>query len=367
MQRVAHDSATNDSDESASEVSTETNSVQVDEALPCDHFDLIIGSGDGGWAAAMLGRLGMSVPQTIQAYRRIHSALHHSSICRNAKERTSMFEFLLKDLVKTHSASSNGEEQFRTRETRSKARCKTILLTMTPQNMSTPILIRSYRSRKHSFEDCSVVAAIRATTALPILLEPCKIGGQVYIGACQSGYCNPIEVALLEAEAVFPDAKLFCVLSLGSGHPGHISLPKSDITSVTAAALQLAKDAEQKAQQVQPRLNAEEKIYFRFNVEQGLQQYMKADEEGYSDAYVHTRAYCRHPEVDASIDAVVQRLLAIAADEPSPVVPSNLISTIPEPPQVIHLNVSSREPIQTYINELYNLNFGLPLWDPQRC
>ncbi|KAH8834314.1 acyl transferase/acyl hydrolase/lysophospholipase [Flagelloscypha sp. PMI_526] len=372
MQRVGHDQFPEGSDCSASETSSETSSLGGDEALPCNYFDLIVGSGDGGWVAAMLGRLGMSVSQTIRAYKRMHSELHHSEKNLTAKERTVRFETMLKELAQTRSTNSNSDEKFRIRGSKSMKLCRTFVLTMPPLHLASPILLRTYRARKHRCEDCSIVQAIRAATAVPALFETCRIGEQEYIAASQTGYCNPIETARAEAETVFPDAKHFCIVSLGSGHPGHISLSATDNASVTTIALRLAKDAERKAEEFESQLNAEETIYFRFNVEQGLQEYERADQEGYSEAVIHTRAYCRRREVDIRLEAVVQHLLSsqvtpqVKTDDLGGSITRNALSVIPEPPRVIHLNVSSKKPAQIYINELYNLGLGLPLWDPQR-
>ncbi|KAH8834309.1 hypothetical protein DL96DRAFT_1580159 [Flagelloscypha sp. PMI_526] len=316
MHRIAYDTAGIESDGSASEGSTETNSIQPTEALPCNYFDFIIGSGDGGWVATMLGRLGMSVSQTIEAYQRIHSELHHSNQSLSTKERTSRFKDMLKELVKSHSVSSNTEESFRI--TSKDMRCRTILLAMTSQSIGSPTLIRSYNSREFPFENCTTVAAILAATAVPGLFEPWKIGYQKFIAANQWGHCNPLSATLSEVKTVFPNDSLFCILSLGSGHPGHNSLPEAETPAITATALRLAKDAEAGAQQAQSQLNTKEKILFRFNVEQGLQEYVKADKEGYDDAFCHTQAYCQHPEVTAAIDAAVKRLLQSTADEPCP-------------------------------------------------
>ncbi|KAH8923772.1 hypothetical protein BT69DRAFT_1195452, partial [Atractiella rhizophila] len=42
-----------------------------EEVRPCDVFDLICGTSTGGWIALTLGRLGMTVRQSINAYEQI--------------------------------------------------------------------------------------------------------------------------------------------------------------------------------------------------------------------------------------------------------------------------------------------------------
>ncbi|KAH8913624.1 hypothetical protein BT69DRAFT_1191515, partial [Atractiella rhizophila] len=53
------------------EVGNLLNVPDGEETRPCDVFDLICGTSTGGWIALTLGRLGMTVRQSISAYEQI--------------------------------------------------------------------------------------------------------------------------------------------------------------------------------------------------------------------------------------------------------------------------------------------------------
>ncbi|KAH8806727.1 acyl transferase/acyl hydrolase/lysophospholipase [Flagelloscypha sp. PMI_526] len=359
LQEIMHRVSWSESEEE-DDKSTSSSNGSISLARPCDYFDLIVGSGDGAWIAAMLGRLGLSVSQAIDEYQRIHPSIHHSQPPLSIEEKGIQLELKLKDLVQAHSEDPKALLQ----ASRSKLKCQVALLAMTPSNMAFPCVFRSYRAREHPLKNCAIWEAICAATAVTGVLPPYKIGGKTYIAASEARHCNPIETALQEAKVAFPHAEPSCVISLGAGHPGHVSLQGSDVTSVAAATLELVRDAEQASHNVQPRLNLQEQpqVYFRFNVEQGMQHYTQSSGPGYGDAHAHTTSYCKRQKVNLEINQVVDLLRDYQECLPSSV-PS---TALPEAKSIIHLHHSSEEPIQTYIDELYNLKRGLPLWDPQR-
>ncbi|KAH8799210.1 hypothetical protein DL96DRAFT_1824361 [Flagelloscypha sp. PMI_526] len=281
-------------------------SASDDEALPCNYFDIIVGSGDGGWIAVMLGRLRLSVSQTIEAYQKIHSAIHHSKSPLSTKQKSIQFESMLKDFVKKRCKDAN--ELLLDPE--AKPKCRVVLLAMTPKNMQFPIIFRSYKSRRHPQKGCKIWEAIRVSAAVPGVHLPYAIEGQTYIAASEAGHCNPIETAIKEVKEIFPNDKLFCVISLGSGHPGHITLQGSDLMSIAETTLQLVRDAERVSDNVRSRLNIKEqpRVYFRFNVDQGLQHYVVSSKDGYADAWSHSMAYFQQQQVDMGIDEAVDCL-----------------------------------------------------------
>ncbi|KAH8834124.1 hypothetical protein DL96DRAFT_1550962 [Flagelloscypha sp. PMI_526] len=325
-----------------------------DEALPCEYFDLIVGSGDGGWIAIMLGRLGLTVSRTMELYLDIHSSLHHSETITCPNERAEHLKSRIKSLVATLSITNDPNEPLRGPKTNHS--CRTVVLAMTAVHMAAPTLFRSYRARKFRFEECSIWEAICAATAVPGVFPSVKIGDQIYLAASHSGYCNPIETALQEAAAEFGQETPFCVINIGSGRPAHIAIPESDIATFSAAAISLANDAEEKAQQAQQHLNVQDQTYFRFNVEQGLQHYQKMQGAGYGEARSHTRMYCQRVDVDRTFEAAIRCLL----DEHfGDTFADNIPSTSEERP-ALTLHLTSKDLIQAYINELYKLNYGLP-------
>ncbi|KAH8814560.1 hypothetical protein DL96DRAFT_416585 [Flagelloscypha sp. PMI_526] len=340
--------------------------LEESETLPCKYFDLIVGSGDGGWAALLLGRLGMSASRAMAVYRQIHTAVHHTEPDLSAESKALKLEKLLQDLIcsETKCKDLNSERLETTSDAQSC--CRTAVLTKTAAHMASPILFRTYRVRDNPAVNCPIWQAIRACTAAPDVLPEVNIDGQQFTSAAHLGHSNPIELALSEVKTEFPDSEVDCIVSLGSGHPGHHSYQSSELSAYEKAAVHIAQDSELRAQAVTKQLNetGQAHIYFRLNVEQGLQSYMQAECPGYDDARTHTEQYLRRTEVGEAINKIVARLrgqCSTGASNMAPVIPlENIVHQ-----ETVHFQLSNAHPVQTYMDVLYELNMGLPLWDPQ--
>ncbi|KAJ6483640.1 acyl transferase/acyl hydrolase/lysophospholipase [Mycena vulgaris] len=131
---------------------------------PWQYFELIGGSGTGGIIALMLGRLRMSIPDVISAYKE----LRPQSKCGSAEQfRASKFEEALKKIF----------EQEKMRDT-SLDPCKTFVCAMNQINMNAgqPQLFRSYDTSEEPVIECMIWEAARATSATPGLFKPMEIG-----------------------------------------------------------------------------------------------------------------------------------------------------------------------------------------------
>lgn len=134
-------------------------------------------------------------------------------------------------------------------------------------------IIRSYPSRYEESSDCTIWQAAVATMALPPFFGPITIGSvqRVYAdGSLLSS--NPIWSAVDEARREFPDGSLACLVSLGTGQLHTRSLEAS-MTDAYQVCAKIGADAEATARLFlkQNAGLAQEHRYYRFNVEQGLQ------------------------------------------------------------------------------------------------
>ncbi|KAH8813487.1 hypothetical protein DL96DRAFT_1505388, partial [Flagelloscypha sp. PMI_526] len=279
--------------------------IGVQDVLPWKLFDMIVGSGDGGWVALMLGRLKMSIARTIEEYQSIHAQIHHTTFATSAEERGLLYDNLLKSFVERASTNENSDEPLLS--PLSEAQCLTVVPAMASQNMASPVLFRTYSARNfHFIQNCTVRSAMRAATnVLPVFPEHI-IDGQSYVAASRFGHCNPISTTLSEARMMFPDADISTIVSIGSGHPGPIAYSES---VPGATMIKLANDAEQWSSQAHKYFQAQGgDVYFRFNVDQGFQDYCLESGERYSAALAHTRAYCARTEVNERLNAAVSSL-----------------------------------------------------------
>ncbi|KAJ7354058.1 FabD/lysophospholipase-like protein [Mycena albidolilacea] len=204
---------------------------------PCDYFDLIGGTSTGGLIALMMGCLRMSVKDAVKAYgqlaKEVFSDVKSPGSARRFK--ASKLEKAIKGIVRASSASQDPEEKLE--DIRDNA-CKMFVCAMNAANMSLSILLRTYNTPNHpamdSFAD----------------------GGM--------GYNNPTAALLLEAKVLFPDRQIACIISLSTGQPHTINVPKSSLLHRF-----IPLDIEH--QSLAHRFDGVAKIYFHFNVEPGMQ------------------------------------------------------------------------------------------------
>ncbi|KAJ7840799.1 acyl transferase/acyl hydrolase/lysophospholipase [Mycena olivaceomarginata] len=263
---------------------------------PCDYFDLIGGTGTGGLIALMLGRLRMSVEDAIKAYGELSKEVfsHVKPPGSAGRFKASKLEKVIKRIAREKSASQDPEEGLE--DTRDKA-CRTFVCATTAANISLPVLLRTYNTPDHPAMDCTIWQAGRATSAAPTFFKQIKIGRPGMEEAFLDGgmgHNNPTAALLLEAKILFPDKQIACIISLGTGQPHTIN-----------AIQKMATDCEKEHQSLAHHFDGVEKLYFRFNVEQGMQDIQLDQWEKLGDVVANTRQYIQsHPVVNQLADAV---------------------------------------------------------------
>lgn len=189
-------------------------------------------------------------------------------------------------------------------------------------------LFRSYALPGIPEHDCTIGEAARATCAAPTYFSSIEIGlpGQqerFFDGGV--GCNNPISQLHLEAARLFDDSdEVACIVSLGTGfrHPIVLNRPtlleKGTIpVNLIKAFKKMALDPEKEAEYMDRKYSGMEKVYFRLNVAQGLQDTKLADFEKLGSVRSATVAYLRSAAVSATIDAIAARLCE-SKDAPTP-------------------------------------------------
>ena len=182
--------------------------------------------------------------------------------------------------------------------------------------MASPVLFRSWTpSTSYPTYNCTVVEACRATTADTPIFAAIEVGEpwlkETFVGG--SLRCNnPVQSVLHEAESTFPDQTISCVVSIGAGIQ-HVIGMKQPNDSTTAPLFDLlrkiATDCESTAQSVSKQLSAKSGMYFRLNVDQGLQEVGLTQWEEASAVQAHSFQYLRRHEVDEKVGQLVQTLI----------------------------------------------------------
>jgi hypothetical protein len=141
-------------------------------------------------------------------------------------------------------------------------------------------------------------------------LGPVKIGDNLVEQICISGdlgWSNPTHEVVREFEAKWPRQKLACLASIGAGHEGPVQIDADDVAGTLNSAIErVATDRERIAQDIAYRFHGRN-MYFRFNVERGLDKDKKQINLG--DIETHTRNYLCSPVVTESVDKLVHALL----------------------------------------------------------
>ncbi|KAJ7803119.1 hypothetical protein B0H14DRAFT_3778711 [Mycena olivaceomarginata] len=268
---------------------------------PCDYFDLIRGTSTGGLIALMLGRLRMSVEDAIKAYGELSKDVFSDvkPPWSDGRFKASKLEKVMKQIVRAKSASQNPEE-------------------------------RLEDSRNNA---CKMFAG-RATSAAPTFFKQVKIGcpgmEEAFLNGGM-GHNNPTTALLLEAKVLFPDKQIACIVSLGTGQPHTINVPKPFLLNrlipldVIKAIQKIATDCEKEHQSLSHCFDGVDKLYFRFNVEQGMQDIQLNQWEKLGDVVANTRQYMQsQPVVNQLADAVkslsekIGRVSATAAVSSAP-------------------------------------------------
>lgn len=155
--------------------------------------------------------------------------------------------------------------------------------------------------------DPTVWEAARATSALPDLFKPVTIGtlGTSFVAAIRTS--NPIDIVLEEARGHFGfDREIACAISVGSGKRDVISLKQGDDLKETLA--RIVADCETAAVAADRKLHGQS-IYYRFNVEQGLQSRAHHDWERLDEIATHTTVYLNERAVSDAMDAAVRAII----------------------------------------------------------
>jgi hypothetical protein len=180
----------------------------------------------------------------------------------------------------------------------------------------TPVLFRTYPVPKNETFNCTIWEAARATSAAPTIFKNIEIGGpgtrQKYIDGAV-GFNNPTEHVLLEAESVFPGRPVACLISIGTGYkvnsiPKHVWWQRFVPVGVIRAMVTIATDCESTSQTITRRFKDTPGVYFRFNVEQGLQDIALEHWDQLAKVTAHTLQYLKYKEVDEKIGAAVDAI-----------------------------------------------------------
>ncbi|CAE6507713.1 unnamed protein product [Rhizoctonia solani] len=304
---------------------------------PSAWFDVVAGTGTGGFSACMLGKLGMSVEEAIKSHRRLMEAVCSSkndTLAHGAgphKHKGAMLQKTLQSIIQD---ATGDRDKKMTDDIPGLNTCNTIIFAMLKHHMNAgiPTMFRSYRGRPNPAPDCAMWESIYATMAHPRLFESIDITENSvkhsFIGGVL-GCSNPLAHVLTEVRDLYRGRHVSCILSIGAGRANIINIPNSGCPRSLGQALQnMVTDSERVAEEMERRFQDTTGVYFRFNVDQGVQDITADDWKKEANVAAHTRAYTRGSSVNRAmgeaVKAIHSRNIALAVEWIDGRIPNNL-------------------------------------------
>ncbi|PVF94750.1 hypothetical protein CPB86DRAFT_765176 [Serendipita vermifera] len=270
--------------------------------LPCEYFDLIGGSDTGGLLAILFTKLHMSVDEATEAFwqicEKVYDGDNMTAVERSAKLRECIEDLLAsKQLPTDLKLSQNGSVG---------DTCACFVVATRKSNVSSKIKFRTYPVRNERNVDITVVDAVLATCASQPSFLPVPVGQrlrqQEYIGA-EMGANNPCKEVIAETYGLFGGKRhVASLLSLGSAHPGPISLSHgSDYLH------QLMTSCEEIAQDIDMQMG-HLGIYHRFSVNQAIQRDEPKDYTEMGHILSLTEVYLEDAETSRKVDNCIESM-----------------------------------------------------------
>ncbi|KAG8699441.1 hypothetical protein FRC09_006624, partial [Ceratobasidium sp. 395] len=284
---------------------------------------MIAGTGTGALIACMLILLELDIDQAISAYSRLVDSVFSDkkmiSTSGSGAFKSSKLEEELKKMIR----EAMGDENALMMKTQhDEDDCKVMVFAMSKHNMnaSSPRIFRSYQGPNNQMPNCPIWQVLRATMAHPELFKSFEVGKESILPESLVGgdvaCSNPTPHVLAEFSALYPESNVASIVCIGTGRARTIQIPRSNPLSrimpmnVLMAMKDIATDSERVAQEMAARFQDTPRLYFRFSVDQGMQDVRMSRWQMKNEVVAHTRAYTHKTEVIEQIDQAAQVIIA---------------------------------------------------------
>ncbi|KAL1843209.1 hypothetical protein VTJ49DRAFT_2760 [Mycothermus thermophilus] len=280
---------------------------------PCDVFDVIVGTSTGGLIAIMLGVLEMDIQSCIEAYTtlaqdiftprartKLGGAFAHK-LMGSATFSAQKLEDGIRKVIRencSHMSTGNRAAPEDMPMLGSGRKCKVFVCTVLENRAS--YRIRNYQSRTEPGLPMTITQACRATTAAPTFFDPLRLGNMTTLRDGALGNNNPIMELMqeLQTEFGYRDTDIACIVSIGTG-VSQTEFLRDDLVSVAKACAKIATDTQATESRFRgiyatPGRHLHGR-YFRFEVEQGLQQVGMEEWRVMRNIWSFTTAYLNSP------------------------------------------------------------------------
>ncbi|QRV95633.1 kinesin light chain [Ceratobasidium sp. AG-Ba] len=292
-----------------------------------EYFDIVAGTGTGAVIACLVGRLGLPVEQAMAEYTKIAEVFSEQKIVGTTTYSITKLQKILKSIVK----HATGDENTSMLDKGAQGnQSRTMVFAMSKHNMNAgiPVIFRSYHGEANQTPDCPIWQVLSATMAHPGMFKPVEITSdhlrQQFVDG-GLGCNNPTAHVLAEVKSILPGRYVASVVCIGAGHPDTIQLADRTLfrrllpSDALALTKGIALDAEKVANEMDARFRSTSGVYFRFSVDQGVQNVKIGEWEKLSHVSANAQAYMRSARVSKAIDqavvAIKERSLALGTSQ----------------------------------------------------
>ncbi|KIM21304.1 hypothetical protein M408DRAFT_109282 [Serendipita vermifera MAFF 305830] len=267
---------------------------------PTKYWDLIGGVGFGGMSALLLGRLHMTLEETMDELVTLGQAIYPRGLHETTpEENTSRLRNAVEDILRRNQHPID----IKLRES-TQTGCKVIVFASPTTAMDHCQAFRTYKHRGRGLE-CTFVEAACAILAAPESFAPAIIGPPSRcqrFGGIPRGSINPTKEIFKEAQRIFGDEKpVSLVLSLGSGQKVPFSSSETRITRIMHDYGIVERELSRQLDSVP--------TYLRLNVDRGLETIENAHWYDIDPIVTSTQVYLEMVTTTNFIDEAVQRVL----------------------------------------------------------
>jgi predicted acylesterase/phospholipase RssA len=175
--------------------------------------------------------------------------------------------------------------------------------------------LRSYRLADEPNIQATILQAALATSAAPTFFQPIQIGNRTFADGAL-GANNPVDEVESEASSIWcPETgnlqlMVKCFISIGTGHPGITDFDDKFLGFFRKTLAEISTEREKTEKKFIARWRDPyiEKRYFRFDVQQGLQQIGLAEFQKMGEIEAATHAHLTHTERKQHLKDCVQNL-----------------------------------------------------------
>lgn len=240
--------------------------------LPCEWFDLIVGTSTGGLVALMLGRLRMPVNNAIEKYKDLAEQVfgEETRSLQGRPDPCATPSVPRYSAQKLEAAVRKFAKDEKLADPAAEPTCRVaVVAVMKIAIGKSPDLMRTYTTDVPTY-DCTVIDAARATCAATLFFPPAMVQIKPHLRVTyldgSLGYSNPTGLAVEEAEHIWgPDRKIGCIVSIGTGISPYVHFEGNELT-LARILLDLFADCRSVHENMDSRFGGMQKrIYFRFD------------------------------------------------------------------------------------------------------